>query len=253
MTYELCRDATNADHACEVYIKTSADGLNWAPAGTPARSLRRATADLLHTPYVAWVPGGGPNGTLLMSGQRVVTGPTGNKAVMAESGSVRVREHLLGSGSWTELEAPVNVNPTGSYGAWCPGLPGLQLTDHPVGQRYVVPLPGGDLARYRQPVPGAIRHRRRRRTDRRDHRPGRGREVSGRRHQHRGQRECRAAVDLRRRTGQQWTMMADGTIRSFGKCLDIVGNGTANFTKVQLWDCGPAGGQHWRRRPTARC
>ncbi len=41
-------------------------------------------------------------------------------------------------------------------------------------------------------------------------------------------------------------MNTDGTIRSYGKCLDIVGNGTANFSKVQLWDCGGAGGQQWR-------
>ena len=44
-------------------------------------------------------------------------------------------------------------------------------------------------------------------------------------------------------------MMASGTIRSLGKCLDIVGNGTANFTKVQLWDCGTAGGQIWQPQP----
>ncbi|TCO26185.1 hypothetical protein EV652_10776 [Kribbella steppae] len=46
--------------------------------------------------------------------------------------------------------------------------------------------------------------------------------------------------------------MADGRIQSFGKCLDIVGNGTANFTMVQLWDCGPAGGSG-SHRPTGRC
>jgi hypothetical protein len=35
-------------------------------------------------------------------------------------------------------------------------------------------------------------------------------------------------------------------VRAYGKCLDIVGNGTANFTKVELWTCGGAGGQQWR-------
>jgi hypothetical protein len=43
-------------------------------------------------------------------------------------------------------------------------------------------------------------------------------------------------------------MDADGTVRSFGKCLDIQGNGTANVTKVQLWDCDGAGGQQWVAR-----
>lgn len=35
MAYEMCRDATDADHACEVYVKTSSNGLSWGTgAGT---------------------------------------------------------------------------------------------------------------------------------------------------------------------------------------------------------------------------
>jgi hypothetical protein len=75
---------------------------------------------------------------------------------MAESGSVLLANTSLGTGSWTELEAPVNVNPTGSYGAGSPSCPS-----------YSSPI-----------VPSA--------------------------------------------------------------------DGTANLTKVQLWDCGTAGGQQWR-------
>lgn len=33
MSYELCRDGTNTDHACEVYVKFSSDGLSWGSAG----------------------------------------------------------------------------------------------------------------------------------------------------------------------------------------------------------------------------
>ena len=45
--------------------------------------------------------------------------------------------------------------------------------------------------------------------------------------------------------GHKGSLLLDGPLRAYGKCLDIVGNGTADFTKVQLWDCDGAGGQQW--------
>jgi hypothetical protein len=51
---------------------------------------------------------------------------------------------------------------------------------------------------------------------------------------------------------QHWYHATDGTLRTFGvsgpgaKCLDIVGNGTANGTQVQLWTCNGVGGQVWQ-------
>ncbi|MEU0090777.1 ricin-type beta-trefoil lectin domain protein [Kribbella sp. NPDC006257] len=247
MSYELCRDATDADHACAVYIKTSADGLNWAPTNDAGTLVQTSDGrHLLHTPYVAWLPGGGPNGTLLMSGQRVVTGPTGNKAVMAESGSVLLANTSLGSGNWTELEAPVNVNPTGSYGPGAPGCPGYSSP--------IVPSINGTSFLYLAATWLGTGNQCQVRF-------GTGR-VGGPTGAITGPAGAGKCVDVDHNTavsgnavqlwtcggtpGQQWTMMADGTIRSFGKCLDIVGNGTANSTKVQLWDCGPAGGQQWR-------
>jgi hypothetical protein len=247
MSYELCRDATDADHACEVYLKTSADGLNWAPTDNPG-TLAQTTdgRHLLHTPYVAWIPGGGPNGTLLLSGQRVVTGPTGSKAVMAESGSVLLANTSLGTGSWTELEAPVNVNPTGSYGPGAPGCPGYSSP--------IVPSINGTSFLYLAATWLGTGNQCQVRF-------GTG-VVGGPTGAITGPAAAGKCLDVDHNTaangnavqlwtcggvpGQQWTMMADGTIRAFGKCLDIVGNGTANLTKVQLWDCGPAGGQQWR-------
>lgn len=246
MTYEMCRDATNADHACEVYVKTSPDGLNWAPTDSPGTLAQTSDGrHLLHTPYVAWVPGGGPNGTLLLSGQRVVTGPTGNKAVMAESGSVVFANTSLGTGSWTELEAPVNINPTGSYAPGAPACPGYSSP--------IVPRANGTSFLYLAATWLGT-------ANQCQVRFGTG-AIGGPTGPITGPAAAGKCVDVDTNTavngrlvqlwtcsgalGQQWTMMADGTIRSFGKCLDIVGNGTANLTKVQLWDCGPAGGQRW--------
>lgn len=42
-------------------------------------------------------------------------------------------------------------------------------------------------------------------------------------------------------------MHPNGTVRAFGKCLDVDGSGTAtgNGTPVKLWDCNGSGGQQW--------
>ncbi|WP_439145189.1 arabinofuranosidase catalytic domain-containing protein [Streptantibioticus silvisoli] len=44
---------------------------------------------------------------------------------------------------------------------------------------------------------------------------------------------------------QHWTHNADNSLSTIGRCLDIDGNGTANGTKVELWDCNGVGGQKW--------
>ncbi|MFB7243865.1 alpha-L-arabinofuranosidase [Streptomyces populi] len=47
---------------------------------------------------------------------------------------------------------------------------------------------------------------------------------------------------------QHWTHNANGSLGTIGRCLDIIGNGTANGTNVELWDCNGVGGQKWVQR-----
>lgn len=49
--------------------------------------------------------------------------------------------------------------------------------------------------------------------------------------------------------GQQWSALADGTIRAYGKCLDVAGDASGNFSKVILNDCDGTGGEQWTPRP----
>jgi len=247
MTYEDCKNGYDPDQACSVYFKTSPDGLDWSPASGLGSLV--ATSDgrhLLHTPYLAWSPLGGANGTLLVSGQRVVSGNDGALTVLPESGRVLFANTNLGSGAWTETTAPVTVDPTGGYDSGetaCPGysspllptvsgtsvlmLAGTHIGNGKCETRFatdVLPGPTGTIT-----GPGSttkcldVNH---------------NTNVSGN------------AVQLYTCTGvlgQQWSVNADGTLRSFGKCLDIVGNATANLAKVQLWDCNNGvGGQQWR-------
>lgn len=243
MAYELCRDATNADHACEVYTKTSSNGLSWGSgAGTLVRTSDQR--ELLHTPYVAWLPGGGANGTLLLSGQRVVAGPTGNKTVLGESGQVLFANTDLGAGAWTEIEAPVNISPTGGYAPGVPSCPGYSSPIVPSANGtdflYLAATHlTGNQCQVRYGI-GTL--------------PGRAGQITG----PAGAGKCldvdtntntngNAAQlwDCGVATGQRWSRHPDGTLRAFGKCLDIDANGTANFTKVQLWECNANGGQRW--------
>ncbi|MEV5888457.1 ricin-type beta-trefoil lectin domain protein [Nonomuraea fuscirosea] len=243
MAYELCRDATNADHACEVYTKTSSNGLSWGSgAGTLVRTSDQR--ELLHTPYVAWLPGGGANGTLLLSGQRVVAGPTGNKTVLGESGQVLFANTNLGVGAWTEIEAPVHISPTGGYAPGVPSCPGYSSPIVPSANGtdflYLAATHlTGNQCQVRYGI-GTL--------------PGRAGQITG----PAGAGKCldvdtntnangNAAQlwDCGVATGQRWSRHPDGTLRAFGKCLDIDANGTANFTKVQLWECNANGGQRW--------
>ncbi|MBM9510106.1 arabinofuranosidase catalytic domain-containing protein [Actinacidiphila acididurans] len=47
---------------------------------------------------------------------------------------------------------------------------------------------------------------------------------------------------------QHWTHNLDNSLGTLGRCLDINGNGTANGTQVELYDCNGVGGQKWQQR-----
>lgn len=118
MAYELCRDSVgNADQTCRVYLKTSADGAAWGAASSLGTLVQTADGrQLLHTPGLAWTPSGGPNGTLIIAGQRVVTGADGPTTVVRpESGRVVFVNTANGVGTWQAVSAPVTISPTGDY------------------------------------------------------------------------------------------------------------------------------------------
>jgi hypothetical protein len=44
---------------------------------------------------------------------------------------------------------------------------------------------------------------------------------------------------------QSWSHNPNGSLSTLGRCLDVVGNGTAQGAKLELWDCNGVGGQKW--------
>jgi hypothetical protein len=125
MTLEDCKVGQDANQACLDYLKSSPDGQDWSPVSSMGVPIEAAGGHrLLHTPTLAWSAFGGPNGTLIVSGQRVVVGSEGALKVMPQSGRVLMVNTNFGVGPWREIAAPVRIDPTGGYGAGetaCPG------------------------------------------------------------------------------------------------------------------------------------
>jgi hypothetical protein len=107
MSYELVsapgyalEPRTNAAH-----LRTSADGLNWGDpkaSGTLIQDRWRQFPN--GTPYIAWSPWGGPNGTLVASGRSVVRddiGRIGQGMFINRNG---------GAGVWSLIETPINYD-----------------------------------------------------------------------------------------------------------------------------------------------
>ena len=116
MAFEDCRKDLDPDTACSVHVKTSPDGLDWSPvASVGVRADDAGGRHLLHTPWLAWSAWGGPEGTLILSGQRFVSGPEGALKVLSQSGRVLLSNAHSGEGPWSVIAAPVIVDPTGGY------------------------------------------------------------------------------------------------------------------------------------------
>jgi hypothetical protein len=247
MTYEDCKAGYDPDQACDVYIKTSSNAEAWSPSSLGTRIQTSDARFLLHTPYLAWSPAGGSNGTLIASGQRVVAGTDGSLVEQPESGHVLFVNRTLGTGTWQEITTPVTTSPTGGYDAGetaCAGysspllgaasgnsflmLAGVHLSTGKCQTSFgTATLPS---AQGRITGPGTT---------------GKCVDVDT------NTSVNENAVQLYTcgpATGQQWALEGDGTIRAYDKCLDIVGNGTANFTKVELYGCNGVGGQQWVAR-----
>lgn len=123
MSFEVCGDGD-----CRSHVKTSPDGMDWTPADDLGSLL--ATADgsyLAHTPYLAWLPSGGPRGQLVASGWYFDT--SNGVPIAAESGSVLLTNANGGAGAWSLLPAPFDFASGPNSGYSSPLLPSLDGTD----------------------------------------------------------------------------------------------------------------------------
>jgi hypothetical protein len=150
MTLEDCKAGQDADQVCTDYLKMSPDGQDWTPLSAMGVPIETGNGHrFLHTPTLAWSPYGGVNGTLIASGQRVVTGHEGALHVMPQSGRVLMVNTALGAGPWREIDAPLVIDPTGGYGpdeTACPGYSSAILGAAQAPDSAVILLAGAAIA-----------------------------------------------------------------------------------------------------------
>jgi hypothetical protein len=105
MVYEICGLA--GQYHCELRFRTSSDGWNWGAVTDLGRRLTTLDGKYFtHTPNLAWVPNGTPNGRLLLIGQ-VLTNADGS--IAAGNGATMFVNTENGNGNWFEATSPVSV------------------------------------------------------------------------------------------------------------------------------------------------
>lgn len=105
MSYEVCNN--DLVHLCGVYFRRSADGWDYGDPRDLGTTVRTADGEFLrHTPFPAWAPGPGRDGTILLISEMIVNA---DGSVAPENGAAIVANSDLGDGPWFELPAPIAV------------------------------------------------------------------------------------------------------------------------------------------------
>ena len=101
----------------QVYVKFSTDGINWGSGPSdPGIAVQTATGAYVGAcPYILWIPAGGPNGTLLISGQFLRNSPNVDREFIINTN--------LGQGNWTLIPAAVQWQGGGNnLTGWSQGM-----------------------------------------------------------------------------------------------------------------------------------
>lgn len=113
LSYEFC---STAGLDCRVYLKRSADGLDW---GSPAdRGVEPKTADgrwFRHAPTHVTLPAS--NRTALVG--QILVNSAGNVDTAGNGGTVFLSSTADGSGNWTAVAAPVKLQNPPTATNWC--------------------------------------------------------------------------------------------------------------------------------------
>ena len=117
MCYEIVNWKDTEEPLCDIHFKLSDDGVDW---GDPAeRGARLETADgffLGSMPYCLWVPQGGENGTIIVSGKRDSEGLR-----LRDPGDFLVN-YRLGEGPWERAPMLVSYDSRMTQAGWSMGM-----------------------------------------------------------------------------------------------------------------------------------
>lgn len=112
MTYEVCNN--DLVHLCATYFRESIDGWDYGDPTDLGAVVRTTTGGYArHTPYVAWSPGPGPNGTILIIAEMIVNA---DGSIAPEDGKAILANDNLGSGAWYEIPSPIAIDGVNNTG-----------------------------------------------------------------------------------------------------------------------------------------
>jgi hypothetical protein len=114
MVYEYCNISRlpKKGHGCRVYSRTSKDGWNWGDSRKRGTLVKTTNGrQLAHAPTLAWAPGGGSQGRLLLVARLVQSGGDVGPAKVdkAASGTTILVNTAGGKGRWRTMPAPVRI------------------------------------------------------------------------------------------------------------------------------------------------
>jgi len=121
-TFEVVNRPSQSQNTAPVYYKISADGLNWGTTNSIGTQIKLANGrGIGSSPYVKWVPTGGPKGMVVVASKWSLDG-SGN----IDGGQNFYVNYNLGDGPWERLPMAVTYDATdtqgGSFSGFAQGI-----------------------------------------------------------------------------------------------------------------------------------
>jgi hypothetical protein len=111
-TFEVVNRPSQSQNTAPVYYKISEDGLNWGNANSIGTPIELADGrGIGSSPYVKWVPSGGPNGMVVVASKWSLDA-SGN----IDGGQNFYVNYNLGEGPWERLPMAVTYDATDTQG-----------------------------------------------------------------------------------------------------------------------------------------
>jgi hypothetical protein len=116
-TYEVVNQPSQSLNTAVVYYKLSSDGITWN-ANSLGTQIKLANGrGMGSSPYVRWVPAGGPNGTVIVSSKWAVDS-SGN----ISGGQNFYVNYNYGQGSWEQMPYAVTYDASDTQGGYFAGF-----------------------------------------------------------------------------------------------------------------------------------
>ncbi len=116
-TYEVVNQPSQSVNTAVVYFKTSTDGITWAASSLGTQIQLANGRGLGSSPFVRWVPGGGPNGMVIVSSKWAV-----DSSGAISGGQNFYVNYNYGQGPWERMPFAVTYDASDTQGGYFAGF-----------------------------------------------------------------------------------------------------------------------------------